>query len=199
MAHTRKGDLMPRRKTISDEEILDRALPLMASAWPAGFTLADLGRELGIAPATLLQRFGDKQTLIERAFSRDNERFVQWIEDLPTGVGADVVIKIYSDATKLFGDNPNLADHLLWLREDIRDPMMNRLSLERFKLFRAAIVKRLPPMRVPANTAARLLDAQYHGAVVQWALEPRGRLYDFMKRSLRDWFRLSGNLAPRAR
>ena len=190
---------MPRRKTISDEEILDRALPLMASAGPAGFTLADLGRELGIAPATLLQRFGDKQTLIERAFSRDNERFVQWIEDLPTGVGADVVIKIYSDATKLFGDNPNLADHLLWLREDIRDPMMNRLSLERFKLFRAAIVKRLPPMRVPANTAARLLDAQYHGAVVQWALEPRGRLYDFMKRSLRDWFRLSGNLTPGAR
>ncbi|HEX5006090.1 MAG TPA: TetR/AcrR family transcriptional regulator [Hyphomonadaceae bacterium] len=183
---------MPRRKTISDEDILDRALPLMASAGPAGFTLADLGKEVGIAPATLLQRFGDKQTLIERAFARDNERFVAWLGRLPDGVGADVVIKIYCDATKLFGDNPDLADHLLWLREDIRDPVMNRLALERFRLFRAAIVKRLPKMRIPANTAARLLDAQHHGAVIQWGLEPRGKLHDFVRRSLKDWFRLAG-------
>jgi AcrR family transcriptional regulator len=183
---------MPRRKSISDEDILDRALPLMASMGPGGFTLAELGKEVGVAPATLLQRFGDKQTLIEKAFARDNERFMEWMESLPGGVGADVVVKVYADATRLFGDKPNLADHLLWLREDIRDPMMNRLALERFKVFRAAIVKRLPPMRVPANTAARLLDAQHHGAVIQWGLEPRGKLADFVTRSLKDWFRLAG-------
>jgi len=183
---------MPRRRTISDEDILDRALPLMAEMGPAGFTLADLGKVVGIAPATLLQRFGDKRTLIERAFSRDNERFVAWLEDLPDGVGADVVIRIYTDATRLFGDNPNLADHLLWLREDIRDPMMNRLALARFKLFRAAIVKRMPPMRISANAAARLLDAQHHGAVIQWGLEPKGKLADFVRRSLKDWFHLAG-------
>lgn len=183
---------MPRHKTISDEEILDRALPLMAREGPAGFTLAALSRDVGIAPATLLQRFGDKQTLIERAFSRDNERFVAWIESLPNDVGADAVVRIYREATKVFGENPSLADHLLWLREDIRDPMMNQVALERFKAFRAAIVKRLPPMRIPANAAARLLDAQFHGAVIQWALEPRGRLADFVTRSLKDWFRLCG-------
>ena len=182
---------MPRQKTISDEEILERALPIMASAGPAGFKLAHLAKELGIAPATLLQRFGDKQTLIERAFTRDNERFVAWIANLPESTGASAVIRIYTDATKAFGDNPSLADHLLWLREDIRDPMMNRLALARFKVFRAAIVKRLPPMRIPANAAARLLDAQYHGAVVQWALEPQGTLNDFIARSLKDWFRLA--------
>jgi AcrR family transcriptional regulator len=183
---------MPRHKSISDEEILDRALPLMATAGPGGFTLADLAREVGVAPATLLQRFGNKQTLIERAFARDNERFVVWIETLPTGVGADVVVRIYADATALFGENPSLADHLLWLREDMRDPVLNRLSLQRFELFRSAIVKRLPPMRVPADTAARLLDAQFHGAIVQWGLDPRGRLADFVAQSLGDWFHLSG-------
>lgn len=183
---------MPRHKGISDDEILDRALPVIAEAGPSGFTLADVAKKVGIAPATLLQRFGDKQTLIERAFARDNERFVPWLESLPDGVGADIVIRIYSDATKLFGENPSLADHLLWLREDIRDPALNRLSQQRFKLFRAAIVKRLPPMPIPAQRAARLLDAQYHGAVIQWALEPKGRLADFVARSLRDWFRLSG-------
>ena len=183
---------MPRRKTISDEHILDRALPLMAKAGPAGFTLAEVAREVGVSPATLIQRFGDKQTLIERAFARDNERFVPWLQTLPDGVGAEVVIRIYSDATLLFGDNPSLADHLLWLREDIRDPGLNRLARQRFRLFREEIVKRLPPLPIPAERAADLLDAQYHGAVVQWALEPQGRLADYMVRSLTDWFRLAG-------
>lgn len=183
---------MPRRKSISDDDILDHALPIMVAAGPAGFTLADLAKEVGIAPATLLQRFGDKQTLIERVFSRDNERFVAWLKTLPVGVGADVVIRIYSDATTLFGDNPSLADHLLWLREDIRDPTLNRLARHRFKLFRKEIVKRLPPLPIPTDRAANLLDAQYHGAVVQWALEPRGKLSDFVTRSLKDVFRLCG-------
>jgi AcrR family transcriptional regulator len=184
---------MPRTKSISDDDILDQALPFMASAGPMAFTLAGLAKQLGLAPATLVQRFGDKQSLIEKAFARDNDRFLIWIETLPAGVGANVVIKIYSDATKLFGDNPRLADHLLWLREDIRDPTMNRLALARFKILRAAIVKRLPAMRISANDAARLLDAQYHGAVIQWALEPKGRLDAFITRSLKNWFRLAGH------
>ena len=140
----------------------------------------------------MLRRFGDKQTLIERAFARDNERFIPWLESLPDGVGVDVVVGIYAEATKLFGDNPSLADHLLWLREDIRDPAFNRLAQDRFRLFRAAIVKRLPPLPIPPDRAARLLDAQYHGAVVQWALEPEGKLADFVAASLTDWFRLAG-------
>jgi len=183
---------MPRRKTISDEAILDRALPLLARAGPSGFTMADLAREVGVASATLFQRFGDKQTLIARVFGRDNDRFVAWLDGLPAGEGADVVIEIYAEATKVFGDNPSLADHLLWLREDIRDPTLNRLARDRFKLFRAVIVKRLPRLPISAERAADLLDAQYHGAVIQWALEPRGRLSDFVTASLKDWFGLCG-------
>jgi AcrR family transcriptional regulator len=184
---------MPRQKSISDEELLERALTVIAAAGPGGFTLADIAKDVGVAPATLLQRFGDKQTLIERAFARDNERFVAWLEDLPPEKGANAVIRIYVEATKLFGENPSMADHLLWLREDIRNPVFNRLALRRFKLFRAEIVKRLPPMRIAADKAARLLDAQHHGAVIQWALEPRGRLADFVTSALKDWFRLSGH------
>lgn len=183
---------MPRPKLISDEEILDRALPLMAQAGPGGFTMADVARAVGVASATLFQRFGDKQSLVARAFARDNQRFVAWLEGLPDGVGPDVVIQIYAEATKLFGDNPSLADHLLWLREDIRDPALNRLALDRFKLFREVIVRRLPPMPIPPERAADLLDALHHGAVVQWALEPRGQLADYVRRSLRDCFRLCG-------
>jgi AcrR family transcriptional regulator len=182
---------MPRRKSISDEDLLDRALRVMTEAGPS-VTLADLAKEAGVSPATLLQRFGDKQSLIERAFAQDNARFAVWLENLPAGMGADIVIRIYSEATELFGEQPSLADHLLWLREDIRDPALNRLARQRFKLFRAEIVKRLPPMRLPPGKVARLLDAQYHGIVIQWAIEPRGKLAAFMTQSLKEWFRLAG-------
>ena len=168
----------------------------MAQAGPGGFTMADVAREVGVSTATLFQRFGDKQTLVERAFAQDNVRFVAWLKQLPEGVGAEVVIHIYGEATKLFGDNPSLADHLLWLREDIRDPAFNRLAQERFRLFRMEIVKRLPPMPIAPERAADLLDALYHGAVVQWALEPRGSLEDFVAGRLRDCFRLCGFTAP---
>ena len=184
---------MPRRKRISDEAILDLALPIMTQAGPGGFTMADLARAAGVAAPTLFQRFGDKQALIERVFARDNQRFVAWLEQLPAGTGVEAVVAIYAEATKVFGDEPSMADHLLWLREDIRNPVFNRLALKRFKLFRAEIVKRLPPMRISADSAARLLDAQHHGAVIQWALEPRGRLSDFVTKSLKAWFRLSGH------
>jgi len=183
---------MPRRKTISDDEILDRALPLMVRAGPAGFTLAALAKDLGIAPATLLQRFGDKASLIERVFAKDNERFVEWLATLPPDKGARAVTRIYADATTMFGESSSLADHLLWLREDIRDPVLNRLARERFALFRAEIIKRLPPMRIPADQAARLLDAQFHGAVIQWALAPEGSLDAFVADSLASWFALAG-------
>ena len=183
---------MPRRKSISDEEILDRALPVMARAGPGAFTMAEVAKEVGVAPATLFQRFGDKQRLTELAFARDIQLFVAWLAGLPRGVGAEAVVQVYAEATRLFGDEPSLADHLLWLREDIRDPVFNRLARERFRLFRTVIVERLPPMPIPAARAADLLDALYHGAVVQWALEPRGRLADFVAESLRDCFRLCG-------
>jgi AcrR family transcriptional regulator len=127
---------MPRRKSISDEDILDRALPVIARAGPAGFTLADIATEIGLSPATLLQRFGDKKTLVERAFGRDNERFARWIADLPEGRGVAATLAVYRAATEAFhaDPDPELAEHLLWLREDIRDPTFNALARARFAL-----------------------------------------------------------------
>ena len=89
---------------MSDEEVLDRALPLIGRAGPTGFTLADVAAEVGLAPATLIQRFGDKKTLIERVFARDNERFTRWIEDLPDERGKEAVLAIYCEALAIYGE-----------------------------------------------------------------------------------------------
>lgn len=181
---------MPRRKSLSDDEILDAAVPVMVRKGPSAFTLADVATEVGMAPATLIQRFGDKKTLIERVFARDNERFAEWVAGLPRGRGVDAVLHIFESATNMFGEEDNLADHLLWLREDFRDPTLNAMARERFRLLQKALAERMPPMRVSAKTAARLLDAQWQGALNQWGIFRQGRLSNYMMKSLRDWFRM---------
>ena len=65
---------MARRKTISDEDVLDAAAKVMFSIGPA-FTLAEVAKAAGIAPATLVQRFGDKHGLTVAAIARDNAAF----------------------------------------------------------------------------------------------------------------------------
>src|SRR5438046_6540658 len=86
---------------------------------------------------------------------------------------------------------PMDADQLLWLRQDMRDPDLNRLARARFDLLRQAIAARTPPLPVDAETAARLLEAQWQGALNQWGIYRQGSLVDYVTRSLAAWFTLA--------
>ena len=55
---------MARPRRISNEAVLAGALRVMFRGGPAEFTLAAVAAEAGIAPPTLMQRFGDKRGLI---------------------------------------------------------------------------------------------------------------------------------------
>ena len=181
---------MARRKTISDEDVLDAAAKVMFSVGPS-FTLAEVARAAGIAPATLVQRFGDKHGLTVAAIARDNAAFETSLAGMPAGRGAGAVIAIF--AAMFDGpdtDADHFADQLLWLRQDMRDPDLNRLARERFTALRAAVAARLPPLPIAADEAARLVEAQWQGALLQWGVEREGRLSAFVTAQLEVWFRL---------
>jgi len=183
---------MARRKTISDEDVLDAAAKVMFAAGPS-FTLADVAKRAGIAPATLVQRFGDKHGLVVAAIARDNTAFEAFLAAAPAAVGAGPVIAIF--AAMFDGpdtDADHFADQLLWLRQDMRDPDLNRLARERFAALRAAVAARLPPLPIPAADAARLVEAQWQGALLQWGIEREGRLSEFVTAQLRAWFEVIG-------
>ena len=182
---------MARRKTISDETVLAVALRVMTTKGPE-FTLADIAAAAGIAPATLVQRFGDKRRLIVAAFAQDNDAFARALAELPVGSGADAVIAVFRLLTPGTSDVGAFADQLLWLRQDMRDPDLNRLARERFRLLREAIAQRLPPLAIAPADAARLVEAQWQGALNQWGIAPEGRLVDFVTESLAAWFKLVG-------
>src|SRR5579862_5603746 len=95
---------MPRRKTISDEAVLTAAARVMFAGGPSDFTLADVAAAAGIAPATLVQRFGDKQGLTVAAIEQDNRSFDAFLADLPRTVGAEAVIALFAAMFPDIGD-----------------------------------------------------------------------------------------------
>ncbi|HEY1709797.1 MAG TPA: TetR family transcriptional regulator [Rhizomicrobium sp.] len=186
---------MARRKLISDEAVLDAALQVMFRKGPSEFALTDVAAAAGIAPATLLQRFGDKRRLIVAAIARDNESFARTLSELPRVTGADAVIAVFR---VLMTDTDNadaFADQLLWLHQDMRDPDLNALARERFRLLREAVAVRLPPLPIAPAQAALLIEAQWQGALLQWGVARQGRLIPFVTKALTAWFALV--LAPR--
>jgi AcrR family transcriptional regulator len=182
---------MPRRKTIGDEAVLDAALEVMFKHGPADFTLADVSAKIGIAPATLLQRFGDKRRLVVAAIARDNQAFCRRLDRLPQTQGAAAVIAVFRLITPDVDDADRFADQLLWLHQDMRDPDLNALAKARFAHLRAAVAARMPRLHLPADKAASLIEAQWNGALIQWGVSREGRLVDYVTQSLANWFALA--------
>src|SRR5260370_37915291 len=56
--------MSPRPRQISDEAILMVTMRVMQPRSPVDLTLADVAKEAGVVPATLIQRFGTKRSLL---------------------------------------------------------------------------------------------------------------------------------------
>lgn len=181
---------MPRSKTLTDDEVLDAAFPVIFRKGPADFTLGDVAAAVGLAPATLVQRFGGKRGLIVRAVARDNAKFIQALAQAPRARSAEAVIDLFWGMTPGQSDEDAFADQLLWLRQDMRDPALNALARERFDALREAIIERLPSLPIDPPTAARLIEAQWQGALNQWGLYRQGLLVDYVAETLAAWFEL---------
>ncbi len=70
---------MPRPKTISDEAVLSAALKVMARRGTA-FTLSDVAKAVELSRATLIQRFGDRETFLRRMAEHEVEQTRAWLE-----------------------------------------------------------------------------------------------------------------------
>jgi AcrR family transcriptional regulator len=181
---------MPRTKILSDDAVLDGVARVMFRKGPQDFTLAGAAREAGVSAATLVQRFGGKHALIVKTVARDNDRFAEVLARAAPSRSAAAVVDLFRRMSQAFGEAGDFADQLLWLREDMRDPDLNRLARERFAALRAAVAARMPPLAIRPDLAARLVEAQWQGALNQWGIAPKGSLADYVAESLAAWFDL---------
>lgn len=135
-----------------------------------------------MAAPTLLQRFQSKSGLLLAAFAYANAWLRPWRDarqdlDIPALLG---------QLSAGFGDREPFGDHLTFLREGLANPDLAALVRGRMTMIHGALTDCLDGPPVGRDTTADLIQSHWHGAVLQWAIRPQGRLSTHVERSLRE-------------
>ncbi|WP_460661074.1 TetR/AcrR family transcriptional regulator [Kribbella swartbergensis] len=72
---------MARPRLVGDDLILDATRQVLAELGPVKLTLAAVGRQIGLAPPTLMQRFGSKRGLLLACAARAPLMVVRAVEE----------------------------------------------------------------------------------------------------------------------
>lgn len=169
---------MARPRTISDETLLTGAAAVVARRGPAAVTLADIGAEVGLSPATLLQRFGSKRGLL-LALAR------QAAADLPRTIRraaqaahpTEALIEVLAELAGGVRTPEEFANHLAFLLLDLTDPDFGRITADYAAAVEAAILEVLQASQTAGErteTAStglpRAVHAAYNGALITWGM-----------------------------
>src|SRR5687767_4197093 len=114
----------PRPRSVSDDAIFAAAGRVISRVGPGGLTVAAVAAEAGLAPSSLVERFGDKRALLlsfaaggvpalRAAFARARAKHADPLEAIRAAlhtIGSTVRTRT------------GLANHLAFLQMDLRDP-----------------------------------------------------------------------------
>lgn len=178
---------MPRKKTLSDRDVLGAALGLMHEQGPEALTFAALSEATGLSGATLVQRFGGKaalkQATLLHAWDGLDAKTAALVARVPrTPAGA---VKLLVGLSKDYGGIEAYAEGLLVLREDLRDPALRA----RGAAWRDALTAALDACLADAPQAPKgiglMLAAQWQGALLWWGFDPREPVERYVEKTLR--------------
>ena len=162
---------MPRPKTVSDEGVLEAAVAVLAREG-MGFTLTDVARSVGLSRATLIQRFGDRDSLLRRMASHEVEATRAWLDSLPFETGPDALDRFLSTIVLGMGSGGGFSARVAIAALEARDPALRRHAAQRYALVIDAIAARLPPGEDREAMACHL-HAVIAGATMQWVASPQ--------------------------
>lgn len=179
---------MPRRKTLSDEEVLVAASRLLHEHGPDALTFESLGRACGLSPATLVQRFRTKaklkQATLLHAWDGLDAKTAALAASTPkTPEGAIALLVGLSD----YGGIETYAEGLLVLREDLRDPALRARGAAWKAALSTALDERFTAVAAAPQGIGLLMASQWQGSLLWWGFDPQGRVQDFVAASLRGF------------
>jgi len=176
--------MSPRTRLKPDSDILASAVRVIERLGPSRFTLADVGREAGVAPATLLQRFGSKRGLLLAIASQGASGVHEEFRHIRTESrsplrGVEAVARCMAQMAK----TPEaLANHLAFLEIDLADPDFHRLALAHARQFNAELrmlledaVRAGELRRCPVARLARAVQSLMGGSLLNWAIYREGK------------------------
>ena len=185
--------MTPRPRETSDAEILAAAARVMQSRSPVELTLADVAKEAGVHPATIIQRFGTKRELLLancKAWTADVAgQFA--LARVKYGSPLKTLIEMFVDCSGFAATPESMANFLAYLQIDLTDPEFHAVLLTQYATTRDE-TKKLLDAAIAANelkrcdTAelARLVQQVNGGAMLDWAVYRKGSLAVWIRRSL---------------
>jgi AcrR family transcriptional regulator len=181
---------MPRKRSVTDETLLDEALLVVRENGPAGLSFGALAARVDLAASTIVQRFKTKGGLLEAALGRawDDLEAHTAEADARAPAGPDGVVQLLVDLSGQY-DPEDFADQLLLLREDLRNPVLRQRGARWLATLYEAIERRLPDAdadAVPGRRLGPLVVAQWQGTLTIWGFTRQAPLDDVVRTMLTD-------------
>lgn len=190
---------MGRKKSVDDQSVLEKAMLVISRVGPDRFTLTDIGKATGLAPATLMQRFGSKQQLLILAAKHANEKLKQDLEQLKKShlPWDQELIQFLSAVPEGFRSRQEIASSLGVLKLDMVDPELHAIARRLFDSLREHIYKVLKNGQSSNQIHDTLdlkeitweLDALRHGLVIQWTLSGAGSLQKWLEKGIKIYLK----------
>jgi AcrR family transcriptional regulator len=191
---------MPRKRTITDEALLDSALLLVREEGPVALSFGALSARVGLAGSTIVQRFGTKAGLLEAALARawDDLDAQTAAADAGAPTGPEGVVDLLVALSGQY-DPEDYADQLLLLREDLRNPVLRERGARWLATLYTAIERRLADTDTdtsPASGLGPLVVAQWQGTLTIWGFTRQASLDELVGTMLRDLLRRVATPTP---
>jgi AcrR family transcriptional regulator len=179
-----------RRKVTPDTDVLTATLRVVNRVGPGRLTLADVAAEAGLAPATLLQRFGSKRGLLlavaEQSMGGVDECFARMRSAHRSPLAA--VVASLEEMTHMCETPEALANNLAFLEIDLTDPDFHRLALANSRAmmagYRALLDEAVAAGELVRCDTARLvraLCAMSSGSMLNWAILREGTVTEWLR------------------
>jgi AcrR family transcriptional regulator len=185
--------MSPRPRETSDEDILAATARVMQRRSPTQLTLADVAKEAGVVPATLIQRFGTKRGLLlascRTASAGAPQQFAEARVKHQSPLKA--LIELFVECTAFAPTPEAMANGLAYLQIDLTDPDFHAITLAQFRAIRQETQKLLDEAVVArelrkcdAAELARLIQDANGGAMLSWAVYREGSVATWVRRDL---------------
>jgi AcrR family transcriptional regulator len=185
--------MSPRPRETSDAEILAALARVMQRRSPVELTLADVAKEAGVVPATIIQRFGTKRELLLancKAWTADvSGQFAaaraKYVSPLRT------LVELFVEFSGFAATPESMANFLAYLQIDLSDPEFRAVLLLQFMTMREETKKLLDDAidarelkTCDSAELARLVQQVNSGAMLDWAVYRKGPLGAWIRRAL---------------
>jgi AcrR family transcriptional regulator len=175
--------MSPRPRETTDDAILAATHRAISRFGPARLTLAHVAAEVGVAPATLVQRFGSKRGLL-LALARQGAASAGQEYTAIRAAHPSPLAALFAVADCMAGMAPTpeaLANHLAFLHIDLTDPDFHQLALAHARVARAELRAMLDDAvkageLAPCDTGrlARVVQVLLGGGLLTWAIDREG-------------------------